>query len=258
MVNNNVLGATIFPHNIGLGAANDPELIERIARVTAREILATGVEWTFAPTLAVARNNQWGRTYESYSEDPKIVKSYAGRFIKGMQGDLGSDSVIACAKHWVGDGGTKYGIDQGDTQGSDEELTSIHISPYYPALAEGVLTVMASFNSWNGEKCHGSKYLLTDILKDELGFDGFIISDWDGIDYLSDNYFDTVAKGTNAGIDMFMVSEKWKPFYEHLKSHVHQGNVSMERVDDAVRRILYVKLKYGLFEKPRPVERVLV
>ena len=252
---NNVLGATIFPHNIGLGAANDPELIEKIARITAREILATGVEWTFAPTLAVARNNQWGRTYESYSEDSEIVQSYAGRFIKGMQGDLGGDSVIACAKHWVGDGGTKYGIDQGDTQVSEEELTTIHISPYYPALAEGVLTVMASFNSWNGEKCHGSKYLLTDILKDELGFDGFIISDWDGIDYLSDNYFDTVAKGTNAGIDMFMVSEKWKPFYEHLKTHVNQGTVPMERIDDAVRRILYVKLKYGLFEKPRPAER---
>ncbi|MFT5384099.1 MAG: beta-glucosidase, partial [Saprospiraceae bacterium] len=152
---NNVLGATVFPHNIGLGAANDPELIERIAKVTAREILATGVEWTFAPTLAVARNNQWGRTYESYSEDPEIVQSYAGRFVKGLQHDLGTDSVVGCVKHWVGDGGTTYGIDQGDTRISEEELTRLHIAPYYPALAEGVLTVMASFNSWNGDKCHG-------------------------------------------------------------------------------------------------------
>lgn len=252
---NNVKGATIFPHNIGLGAANDPELMERIAQITAQEILATGVEWTFAPTLAVARNNQWGRTYESFSEDPEIVKSYAGSFIKGLQGDLGRDAVIACAKHWVGDGGTMYGIDQGDTQVSEEELTEIHISPYYPALAEGVLTVMASFNSWKGDKCHGHKYLLTDILKNELDFEGYVISDWDGIDYLSENYFDAVAMGVNAGVDMFMVSEKWRDFYEILKIHVQQGTVSMEKIDDAVRRILYAKFKYGLFEKPRPAER---
>ncbi|MFT7606113.1 MAG: beta-glucosidase, partial [Saprospiraceae bacterium] len=252
---NNVLGATVFPHNIGLGAANDPELIERIAKVTAREILATGVEWTFAPTLAVARNNQWGRTYESYSEDPEIVQSYAGRFVKGLQHDLGTDSVVGCVKHWVGDGGTTYGIDQGDTRISEEELTRLHIAPYYPALAEGVLTVMASFNSWNGDKCHGHKYLLTDILKNELGFEGFVISDWDGIDYLSENYYDTVGWSVNAGIDMFMVSEKWRDFVEHLKSHVREGRVSMERIDDAVSRILYVKIKYGLFEKPRPLER---
>lgn len=252
---NNVKGATVFPHNIGLGAANDPELLERIAKVTAREILATGVEWTFAPTLAVARNNQWGRTYESYAEDPKIVKDYAGRFVKGLQGDLKRDSVIACVKHWVGDGGTTYGIDQGDTRISEDELTKLHIAPYYPALAEGVLTVMASFNSWNGDKCHGHKYLLTDILKEELGFEGFVISDWDGIDYLSENYFDTVAMSVNAGIDMFMVSEKWKSFIDHLKVHVQEGRVPMSRIDDAVRRILYVKIKYGLFEKSRPAER---
>ncbi len=252
---NNVLGATIFPHNIGLGAANDPVLLEKIAKVTAREILATGVEWTFAPTLAVARNNQWGRTYESYSEDPEIVKAYAGRFVKGLQNNLGRDAVIACVKHWVGDGGTTYGIDQGDTRISEDELTRLHISPYYPALAEGVLTVMASFNSWNGDKCHGHKYLLTDILKDELGFEGFIISDWDGIDYLDEDYSKTIAMGVNAGIDMFMVSEKWKTFIEHLLVHVRNGRVPMERIDDAVRRILFVKIKYGLFERPRPAER---
>ncbi|MFK7773090.1 MAG: glycoside hydrolase family 3 protein [Saprospiraceae bacterium] len=251
----NVIGATIFPHNIGLGAANDPELIERIAKVTAREILSTGVEWTFAPTLAVARNNQWGRTYESYSEDPAIVQSYSGRFVKGLQGELGKDSVVGCVKHWVGDGGTSYGIDQGDTEISDDEMSRIHIAPYYPALAEGVLTVMASFNSWNGKKCHGHRYLLTDVLKNELEFKGFIISDWDGIDYLDYNYEEAVALSTNAGIDMFMVSEKWREFIAHLKNHVNSGRVPMERIDDAVRRILYVKVKYGLFDKPRPAER---
>jgi beta-glucosidase len=253
--NNNVLGATIFPHNIGLGCTNDPELIERIAQVTAKEILATGVEWTFAPTLAVARNNQWGRTYESYSEDPEIVKSYAAPFVRGLQGDLGRDSVIACVKHWVGDGGTTYGIDQGDTKMPEEELRRLHMSPYPPAIEEGVLTVMASFNSWNGDKLHGHKYLLTDVLKNELGFKGFIISDWDGCDYLDPDFHKTVALGVNAGIDMFMVSEKWREFGDSLKHHVQTGQVQPERVDDAVLRILYVKIKYGLFEKPRPAER---
>jgi beta-glucosidase len=252
---NNVLGATIFPHNIGLGAANDPDLIERIAQITAREILATGVEWTFAPTLAVAQDLQWGRTYESYSERPDIVTSYAGKFIRGMQGNLGQDSVIACVKHWVGDGGTTYGIDQGDTRISEEELYKTHIAPYLPALKEGSLTVMASFNSWNGDKCHGHHYLLTEVLKNRLGFKGFIISDWDGIDYLSESYYEAVGKGINAGIDMFMVSEKWEPFIQHTRTHVEQGTISMERIDDAVSRILYVKLKYGLFEKARPSER---
>lgn len=253
--NNNVLGATIFPHNIGLGCANDPELLRRIAQVTAREILATGVEWTFAPTLAVARDMQWGRTYESYSEDPEIVKSYAAPFVQGLQGDLGTDAVIACVKHWVGDGGTKYGIDQGDTRLSEEELRRLHMSPYPPAIAAGVLTVMASFNSWNGDKLHGHKYLLTDVLKKELGFNGFIISDWDGCDYLDHDFKQTVALGVNAGIDMFMVSEKWREFGAHLHEHVHNGTVPMERIDDAAFRILYVKLKYGLFDKLRPAKR---
>jgi beta-glucosidase len=253
--NNNVKGATIFPHNIGLGAAKDPDLLERVAQVTAREILASGVEWTFAPTLAVARDSHWGRTYESYSETPDIVSSYAGRFVQGLQGDLGTDSVVACVKHWVGDGGTTHGIDQGETSITEGELRRLHMSPYLPALEAGVLTVMVSFNSWNSDKCHGHHYLLTYVLKQQLGFEGFIISDWDGIDYLSENYFDAVGMGVNAGIDMFMVSEHWKPFIEHLTAHVTQGTVSMDRINDAVRRILSVKYAYGLFEKPRPAER---
>lgn len=252
---NNVSGATIFPHNIGLGAARDPDLLERVAEVTAREILATGVDWTFAPTLAVARNSQWGRTYESYAEDPEIVCSYSGAFVRGLQGDLGDNSVISCVKHWVGDGGTTEGIDQGDTRASETELERLHVAPYYPAIDSGVLTVMASFNSWNGDKCHGHRYLLSYVLKERLNFNGFIISDWDGIDYLSEGYFEAVAMGVNAGIDMFMVSEHWLPFIDHLTHHVVQGTVPMERIDDAVRRILRVKFAFGLFDKPRPSER---
>jgi len=251
----NVRGATVFPHNIGLGAANDPELLERIARITAREILATGVEWTFAPTLAVARNDRWGRTYESYSEAPEIAASYAGRFVHGLQGDLARDGVMACVKHWVGDGGTTGGVDQGDTAVTEAELERIHMMPYLPALAAGVLTVMVSLSSWNGTKCHAHRYLLTDALKQRLGFDGFIISDWDGVDHLSDDYAEAVALGVNAGIDMFMVSEKWRLFVEHLLAHVRNGTVPMERIDDAVRRILSVKIASGLFERPRPAER---
>jgi len=252
---NNVRGATVFPHNIGLGAANDPDLIERIAAVTAREILATGIEWTFAPTLAVARNHHWGRTYESFSEEPEIVAAYADRFVRGLQNDLGTDSVIACAKHWVGDGGTTHGVDQGETTLTFAELKSKHIAPYYAAIDAGVLTIMASFNSWNGDKCHGHKFLLTEVLKNKMGFKGFIISDWDGIDYLADDYRRTVALSVNAGIDMFMVSDKWQSFIDHLKSHVKDGTVSMQRIDDAVRRILSVKFAYGLFNGPRPAQR---
>jgi beta-glucosidase len=253
--NANLRGATVFPHNIGLGAAGDPELLERIARVTAREVLATGVEWTFAPTLAVARNDRWGRTYESYSEDPELVGAYAGRFVVGLQGDPGTDGVVACAKHWVGDGGTTGGVDQGDARLSREELERLHIAPYREALASGVMTVMASLSSWNGEKCHGHRVLLTDLLKGELGFQGFIVSDWDATDQLDEDYAVAIELAVNAGIDMFMVSEKWKEFIAHLKRHVNRGAVQMERIDDAVRRILGVKVAYGLFDRPRPADR---
>jgi beta-glucosidase len=251
----NVLGATVFPHNIGLGACRDPVLIERIAATTAREILATGVDWTFAPTLAVARNDRWGRTYESYAEDPSIVAGYADRFVRGMQGNLGDDNVVACAKHWVGDGGTRFGMDQGETTLPFDELERIHISPYQPAIAAEVLTVMASFNSWNSDKCHGHRFLLTAVLKGRLGFRGFVVSDWDGITYLSEDMGEAVAMGVNAGIDMFMIGGEWRPFVEQLCRLVEEGTVSMERIDDAVRRILTVKHRFGLFDKPRPAER---
>ena len=255
--NTNVLGAVVFPHNIGLGATDDQDLVERIAAATAREIAATGVDWTFAPTLAVARNDHWGRTYESYSENPQIISEYSPRFVRGLQGNFGEDNVIACVKHWVGDGGTEHGIDQGETVVSEEELRRIHIAPYRAAIQAGVLTVMASLNSWNHIKCHGHRVLLTDILKDELGFEGLVVSDWDGINYLAEDYAEAAAIGLNAGLDMFMITDKWKEFIQHIKTHVEEGRIPMVRLDDAVRRILRVKLRFGLFDKPRPADRKL-
>ena len=252
---NNVRGATVFPHNIGLGAARDPELMERIGRVTAREVLATGVEWTFAPTLAVVRDDRWGRTYESYSEDPGLVSAYAGRIVAGLQGDLGRDAVVACAKHWVGDGGTAGGVDQGETTLDEASLRAIHVAPYREALEAGVLTVMASYNSWNGEKCHGHRYLLTDVLKGELGFEGLVVSDWNAVDQLADEFGDAIVRAVNAGVDLFMVPDKWKRFQALLRERIEDGSIPMARIDDAVRRILGVKVAYGLFERPRPSER---
>ena len=253
--NTNVLGATVFPHNIGLGAANDPDLIERLARLCAEEVLATGLDWTFAPTLAVVRDVRWGRTYESFSEDPALVASYAGRYVRGLQGALDDNGIIACAKHFVGDGGTSGGVDQGDTAVSEDALTRTHIAPYLPALQEGVLTVMASFNSWNKEKCHGSRHLLTDVLKGRLGFDGFVVSDWDGVDQLSKDLEEAAANSVNAGVDMIMVSADWRRMLATLRTVVADGRVPLARIDDAVRRILDVKFRSGLFERVRPAER---
>lgn len=271
--NGNVRGATIFPHNIGLGAMRDPDLIERIGRVTAREVLATGVDWTFAPTLAVARDARWGRTYESYSEDPALVAEYADRIVRGLQGApnghgsagagpavsgtarLGHRGVVACAKHWVGDGGTAAGVDQGDTVHGEEALRRLHIAPYLPALEAGVLTVMVSLSSWNGDKCHAHRYLIQDVLKRELGFRGFVVSDWNGIDPLADDYATAAAMAVNAGIDMFMVPETWKACIAALTAKVERGIVPVERIDDAVARILHVKLACGLFDQPRPSAR---
>ena len=262
--NANVLGATVFPHNIGLGAAGDPDLIERIGRITALEVLATGLDWTFAPTLAVAHDPRWGRTYESYSEDPALVAEYAERIVGGLQGARngagparpGLDGVVACAKHWVGDGGTDSGVDQGDTLAEEEELRRLHIAPYLPALDAGVLTVMVSLSSWNGGKCHAHRYLIRDVLKGELGFGGFVISDWNGVDPLADDYGEAAAMAVNAGIDMVMVPETWREFISGLRDQVERGAVPIERIDDAVTRILRVKLASGLFARPRPAQRV--
>lgn len=253
--NANVLGATVFPHNIGLGASRDPELVERVARITAREVLATGLDWTFAPTLAVVGNVHWGRTYESFSEDPTIVASFADRYVRGLQGALDDDGILACAKHWVGDGGTTNGEDQGNTLASEAELALRHIAPYLPALGAGVQTVMASFSSWNGEKCHGHRYLLTEVLKQRLRFDGIVVSDWDGIDQLSDDYDEAIVLAVNAGVDMIMVSVDWKRCLDGLARVVADGRIPMSRIDDAVRRILRVKVRFGLFERVRPGER---
>lgn len=254
--NNNVLGAVIFPHNIGLGATRDLDLLHRVARVTAREVLAVGVEWTFAPTLAVARDLRWGRVYESYSEDPELVAAFGKVFVEGLQGALGDDDVIACPKHWVGDGGTTRGVDQGDTALSEEELRRVHVAPYLPALASGPLTVMVSYNSWNGRKLHGHRPLVTGLLKEELGFPGLVVSDWNGIDQLDEHDpYEAVIQAVNAGVDLFMVPDTWVRFITLLTRAVEEGRVPLARVDDAVRRILRMKIAYGLFERPRPAQR---
>jgi beta-glucosidase len=255
--NNNVAGATIFPHNIGLGASGDIDLVARAAAVTAKEVLATGVDWTFAPTLAVADDFRWGRTYESYTDDTVRVGQYGEAYIKALQSDLGDHGLMGCAKHWVGDGATTNGIDQGETTLSWETLEQRHIAPYYPVLKAGVLSVMVSFNSWNGDKCHGHYHLITEVLKDQLGFTGIVVSDWDGIDYIDEDYAVCIEKSVNAGIDMFMAPEKWQDFIKGLIDCVNQGRVPLSRIDDAVQRILLVKQQFGLFEKPRPAERCL-
>jgi beta-glucosidase len=253
--NNNVRGATIFPHNIGLGAAHDSQLLKQIAKITALEVLASGVDWVFAPNLAVAADQHWGRTYESYSSDPRLVTRYAGQIIQGLQGKFGAHNVLACAKHWVGEGGTQYGVDQGDTLLSWQQLQDQHIAPYFEALKAGALSIMVSFSSWNGDKCHANKFLLIDTLKQQMNFQGMLVSDMQGIDYLADDFYLAVAHGVNAGIDMFMGPQNWQQFIEYLSSHVELGTVPIERINDAVRRILSVKFAIGLFDKGRPSER---
>ncbi|MGH8178098.1 MAG: glycoside hydrolase family 3 protein [Steroidobacter sp.] len=260
---NNVIGATLFPHNIGLGATRNADLIERIGEITAREVAVTGIDWTFAPTLAVVRDDRWGRTYEGYSEDPEIVRAFAGRMVRGLQGAAGTagfldaNRVVATAKHFIGDGGTQRGVDRGDTLASEQELLSIHAQGYLTALAEGVQTVMASYNSWNGWKVHGQEYLLSDVLKTQLGFDGIVVSDWDGVDEVQGCSKDKCAPAVNAGIDLFMVPTQWKTFLENTIAQVRSGEVPQARIDDAVTRILRVKLRAGLFGKGRPSTRPL-
>lgn len=248
----NVVGAVIFPHNIGLGATRNPELVKEVTRVTAIEIAATGIDWTFAPCIAVPRDERWGRTYEGFGETPELAALFGGPAVEGFQNDsLNSQtSIVACAKHYVGDGGTTGGDDQGNTEISEEELRSIHLPGYISAIESGVRTIMASYSSWNGVKMHGNKYLLTDVLKTELGFDGFIISDWAGIDQLPGDYTSDVEISINAGNDMVMVPNQYVNFFTTLKTLVQQGKVSQARIDDAVSRILKVKFEFGLFENP--------
>ncbi|HEY0601959.1 MAG TPA: glycoside hydrolase family 3 N-terminal domain-containing protein [Herpetosiphonaceae bacterium] len=248
---NNVNGATIFPHNIGLGATRNPALIQQVGRATAEEVAGTGIDWTFAPCLCVARNERWGRTYESYGEDPEIARAMT-TIVTGLQGSSLNQpgSILATAKHWVGDGGTVGGDDQGNTQISEAELRRLHIPPYVDAIQKGVGSVMISYSSWNGQKLHGHKYLITDVLKGELGFGGFVVSDWAGIDQLPGDYPSDVRTSINAGIDMVMVPHNYQLFTSTLRSEVNAGTVPLSRIDDAVRRILTKKFELGLFERP--------
>ncbi|WP_246283169.1 glycoside hydrolase family 3 protein [Marinifaba aquimaris] len=257
----NIIGATIFPHNIGLGAANNPELIKKIGEVTAKESLVSGVDWLFAPTVAVVRDDRWGRTYEAFSEHPDIVARYAPAMVEGLQGKAGSkalftaDKVLANVKHFIGDGGTTNGDDQGDTQISEKELREVHGAGYFTALDAGAQVVMASFNSWNGEKVHGHQYLLTQVLKQQMGFDGFIVSDWNGHGQVKGCSNDRCAQAINAGIDMVMVPTDWQALFYNLIDDVEKGNIAMSRIDDAVTRILRVKMRMGIFQAGLPSKR---
>ena len=257
---NNVFGATIFPHNIGLGATRNVELLEKIGKVTAAEVAATGIFWVFAPTVAVPQNANWGRTYEGYSENTQLVADLGAAITRGMQGDfeggvLGTKSVIATAKHFIGDGGTFKGKDQGDTRLTEKALREIHGEGYVTTLNEGVQTVMASFNSWNGKKLHGDKYLLTDVLKEKMGFDGFVIGDWNGHGQIPGCTNGDCAAAINAGVDMIMVPENWLEYYTNTVKQVRKGVISEVRLNDAVRRILRVKMRAGLFDGATPKTR---
>ena len=259
---NNVVGATLFPHNIGLGAANDSGLMRRIGEAVAKEVAVTGLDWIFAPTVAVVKDYRWGRTYEGYSSYSAIPEAYAAEIVLGMQGDIDElatrhDKVIGTAKHFIGDGGTYRGIDQGDTRLTLESLLEIHGQGYYSALDADVQSVMASFNSWNGEKIHGHRQLLTDVLKEQMGFDGILVSDWNGTGQIKGCTDEICAQAINAGIDMIMVPEDWKPMLLNTIQQVKDGLIPMSRIDDAVTRILRVKLRLGLYQKGLPSSRQL-
>lgn len=304
---NNVHGATIFPHNIGLGATRDADLINRVARVTAEELIATGVRWDFAPPVSVPQDIRWGRTLEAYSEDTEIVTELGVAFLRGLQDANGTGlanpaAVLGSVKHYVADGGTKWRsagpdsdvgesdgcngnfesaeeiseerrrileqhenqfgelyehgiwgqrIDQGVADISEEVLRRLHLAPYVAAIANGARNIMVSLSSWQETKMHAHRYLLTDVLKGELGFDGFLVSDWMAVDYLDENYYTAVTMAINAGIDMVMVPHDWRDFMDALIRAAESGDVPMERIDDAVRRILQVKAEMGLFEGVR-------
>ncbi|CAA0289029.1 Glucan 1,4-beta-glucosidase [Alteromonas infernus] len=260
---NNIVGATIFPHNIGLGAANDPLLMAKIGKVTATEMRVTGLDWTFAPTLAVARNSRWGRTYESFSEDPAIVASYAEPLVSGIQGKVNTDQflnshhIISTAKHFIGDGGTLNGQDQGDNVDDQITMRDVHGAGYPPAIQAGVQVIMASFNSWHGIKMHGHKTMLTDVLVDQMGFDGFVVGDWNGHGQVEGCTNVSCANAFNAGLDMFMAPDSWKQLYQNTLEQVKSGEITLARLDQAVARILRVKLRAGLFDAGLPSSRPL-
>jgi beta-glucosidase len=263
----NVLGAVIFPHNIGLGATRNAKLVEEIGRITAKEVRASGIQWTFAPCVTVSRDERWGRSYEGFSEDPALVAELGAAAVRGLQGADPKDPlrVLACAKHFAGDGGTVWGtglvandapggrwpLDQGDVPLSEAELRRLHMPGYVTTIAAGVGSIMPSYNSWNGLKVSGSRRLLTEILKDEMGFAGFLISDYNAIDQLAGDYRSDVKESINAGMDMVMVPQNYRQFFTTLKSLVEAGEVPLARIDDAVLRILRVKLAMGLMDPGR-------
>jgi beta-glucosidase len=257
---NNVLGAVIFPQNVGLGCTRDAALVEKVERVTAEEVRATGIQWAFAPCVTVPQDIRWGRTYEGFSEDPQVVRELGAAAVRGFQGSDLSDplSVLACAKHYVGDGGTALGssrggkgLDQGDTRVDEATLRRIHLQGYISTVAAGVGSIMPSYNSWNGVKVSGNRRLLTGILKQELGFDGFLISDYNAIDQVDHDYKKAIGISINAGMDMAMVPSRYKEYMADLKQLVAEGVVPMSRIDDAVTRILRVKFAMGLMDKSR-------
>lgn len=256
---NNVYGATLFPHNIGLGAARDTDLLRRIGEVTAAEVRSTGMNWTFAPTIAVARDDRWGRTYESYSENPEIATKYAEAMVSGIQGVgsrfLDQDHVIATAKHFLGDGATDGGRDQGDSTVSEADLARLHGAPYIEAINTGTQSVMASFNSWQGVRMHANKGLLTDVLKGRMGFDGIIMGDWLAHGQIAGCTNTDCAIAFNAGLDIFNQPKDWKELHANLVRDVRSGVIAQSRLDDAVRRILRVKFRMGVFSEPSPANR---
>lgn len=249
---NNVEGAVIFPHNIGMGCTRNPELVKQAAQITAAEVSGTGIDWTFSPCIAVALDERWGRTYESFSENAELVSIFSEAEVTGYQGDdlSAPGAILSCAKHFASDGGTVNGDDQGNTVCDETFLRTVHLPGYQSAINSGVGSVMASFSSWNGVKMHSNKYLLTDVLKTEFGFDGFLVSDWAAIDAIPGDYKSDIEISINAGIDMVMVPDKYIEFITNLKELVNEGKISIERINDAVRRILNIKFKLGLFDKP--------
>jgi len=257
---NNVKGAVIFPHNIGLGATGDPDLVYRIGVATAEEMAATNIHWNYAPAIPVVQDIRWGRTYESYGEDTGLVTQLGTAYLEGLQGDDLSDplTVLGTPKHYIGDGATVWGssmtgsyqLDQGVMTATEDEIREKYLPPYQAAIDAGALSVMVSFSSWQDTKMHAHTYLVTDVLKGELGFEGFVVSDWGGLDQVNGNYYRAVVESINAGIDMNMVPYSATKFINAMLDAVENGDISEERVNDAVYRILLAKFKLGLFERP--------